>query len=202
MKHGHAGKHGSIEYKIWGSMKQRCNYPGHRSYSRYGAKGIRVCPEWEDDFERFLADMGPRPSSEHSIDRIDGAKGYSPDNCRWATRIEQGRNKSSNQKILYQGREITVAEAAEISGSSHSTILSRLKRGWSSPEIVNGKPKINQNCCVPVLRSDGASFDSVNEAAAATGVSPSSISAALSGSRATSGGFEWSRNDLRRKVTT
>lgn len=203
MKHGNAGNQKSAEYKIWSGIKQRCNYPKHPSYPLYGAKGVRMCAAWSDDFALFLADMGPRPSPCHSIDRWPNNKGnYEPGNCRWATPEEQGRNKSNNQTIKFDGRTITVAEAAEMSGKSHSTILSRLRRGWSPTEVVRGKAKINQGRCVPVVRGDGAVFSSLNEAASATGISPSSISAALSGRRTTCGGFTWSRNNLRRKERT
>lgn len=74
-------------------MRQRCLNPNHEHYADYGGRGIGICQPWLDSFAAFLADMGPRPSPRHSIDRKDNEKGYSPDNCRWATPDVQARNR-------------------------------------------------------------------------------------------------------------
>ncbi len=84
---------GAPEYRAWDAMKQRCTNPKNVGWDRYGGAGITVCERWMRSFENFLADMGPRPGPDYSLDRIDGAKGYAPDNCRWATRSEQQRNR-------------------------------------------------------------------------------------------------------------
>ena len=84
----------SPEYRTWQMMKNRCHNPKARDYAYYGAKGIRVCERWRYSFECFLEDMGRRPGPAHTLDRIDGERDYAPDNCRWATRQEQSRNRA------------------------------------------------------------------------------------------------------------
>ena len=94
-KHGMAaqGKHGWLNrtYRIWVAMRTRCNNPNTAAYPKYGGRGIKVCPEW-NDFSVFLRDMGEAPSGL-SIDRIDNDGNYEKDNCRWATRLEQRLNQ-------------------------------------------------------------------------------------------------------------
>jgi hypothetical protein len=82
------------EYNIWHGMVQRCCNPRHPAFPSYGGRGIGVSARWHDDFMAFFADLGPRPSPAHSLDRLDNARGYGPDNCRWATRSQQQRNKA------------------------------------------------------------------------------------------------------------
>lgn len=90
-KHGMTG---SPEYRVWRAMIDRCCRKRSRRFKDYGGRGIGVCPRWRDSFESFYEDMGPRPSKSHSLDRIDNDAGYSLENCRWATLVEQARNKS------------------------------------------------------------------------------------------------------------
>lgn len=81
------------EYAAWDSLRQRCKNKTSSAYKDYGGRGIKVCDRWLHSFENFYSDMGPRPSSSHSIDRVDNNGDYTPDNCRWATTKEQGGNK-------------------------------------------------------------------------------------------------------------
>ena len=90
------GMTGSPEHDVWRQMKNRCKNKSHTSYHRYGGRGISICERWHK-FESFFKDMRRKPTPEHSIDRIDNDKGYFPENCRWATRTEQSRNKSMSQ---------------------------------------------------------------------------------------------------------
>jgi hypothetical protein len=92
--HGESGhSFYSVEYNAWIAMKQRCFNSNYVAYARYGGRGIKVCDRWLDSFEAFLADMGRRPSDRRSLDRIDNSGDYEPANCRWATPVQQMRNR-------------------------------------------------------------------------------------------------------------
>jgi len=119
------GKSHSAEYYAYHGLIARCYGTESKSYADYGGRGITVCPQWLGDggFEQFLKDMGPRPISM-SIDRMDNDKGYSPENCRWAPRTTQMRNKRDN--TLFKG--LCLAEWAEVLGVNYSTIRARMRR--------------------------------------------------------------------------
>jgi hypothetical protein len=133
--HGHFG---TDEYSIWVDMRRRCSDPSRDSYKNYGAKGIRVCARWEISFLDFLADVGPRPSKQHTLDRRDSSGDYEPGNCAWADAITQANNKSNNRIVSYRGEQLTVANALRRAGSivKKSTALKRLKKGWSVETAV------------------------------------------------------------------
>lgn len=111
-------------------MHARCYDSRHKHYPRYGGRGIRVCEAWHS-FEPFFADMGHRPTTKHSLDRIDNDGNYEPGNCRWATNSEQQRNRSSTRMIEFGGRRLSMAAWAEQTGLKLSTLCFRLAHGWS-----------------------------------------------------------------------
>jgi hypothetical protein len=92
------GRYGTPEYHVWDAMLRRCTNPAHPGYVDYGGRGITVCERWRS-FENFYADMGPRPSSKHSLDRVNNDAGYEKSNCRWATASQQGFNKRTAARV-------------------------------------------------------------------------------------------------------
>jgi hypothetical protein len=119
------------EYRTWTQIKQRCHNPKNKDYDRYGGRGIVVCERWRHRFENFFADMGKRPSDEHSIDRIDNDGPYSPENCQWATGKQQARNRQTNRLIDFDGKTMTTADWAEHLGIERHIIENRIVKGWS-----------------------------------------------------------------------
>ena len=146
-KHGYAlrGKRPTIYYR-WQRMIARCYHPSQKDYAKYGAVGITVCDRWrigdagKSGFTCWLEDMGPPPFKTASIDRIDGSKGYSPENCRWASNVEQANNKKSNVRITYNGQTLTVAQWARIVGIGPKTIAYRLRHGATVEEALFKSP--------------------------------------------------------------
>ncbi len=122
------------EYEIWASMIQRCRNSKAKAFSNYGGRGISVCARWSD-FENFIADMGPRPSPEHSIERDENDGHYEPGNCRWATRPEQARNKRNNRRIETPAGSMLLADAAAYANIPTSVLWKRLHRGWSTEQL-------------------------------------------------------------------
>jgi hypothetical protein len=103
----------TAEYLTWERMKRRCLNPNSADFAEYGARGIGVCERWRNSFSAFFDDMGPKPTPTHSIDRIDGRKGYEPGNCRWATKREQSANTSRTIRVRVNGEGMCLVEAAK-----------------------------------------------------------------------------------------
>lgn len=128
----------TVEYVTLRSMKERCNNTNHPHYDRYGGRGIKVCDQWlgAGGILKFIEDMGMRPSPSHSIDRIDNDKGYTPENCRWATRKQQSRNTSGNVLITMNGVTKCLTEWAEEIGICRRIAGQRIRCGWTHEEAL------------------------------------------------------------------
>lgn len=127
----------SDEYKIWQGIRTRCKNQNSRGYQKYGAAGVTICERWDNSFEAFFADMGPRPSKSHSIDRRDNDGNYEPSNCRWATPQEQSNNTSRNVLIEHNGVTMTTSEFAELTGFTRLTVYRWVTRDkLSNAEIA------------------------------------------------------------------
>ena len=139
----HGGSHsGGRAYHTWKRMRERCLNPKGVRFSYYGGRGIGICSRWEE-FSAFLADMG-EPGPGTSLDRIDNSKGYAPDNCRWATRTEQSRNRRCTKLTLEKAREIrqdyrTYQEIAEDYMVSEATGYN-VKKGRTWKELPTDTP--------------------------------------------------------------
>lgn len=123
---------GSSEYTIWQAMKERCYNSNHSAFRHYGGRGITICARWLESFENFYADMGSRPSSAHSINRINNDGDYTPENCEWATQQEQMSNYSKSVHLTYAGETLTMSEWARRAGLHRATLRTRIVTcGWS-----------------------------------------------------------------------
>ena len=123
------GMKGSRTYDSWIAAKNRCNCPTSKDFPRYGGKGITFHGPWCDSFEQFLKDMGERPPGT-TLDRIDNSKGYTPINCRWATRSEQQRNKTTSYIWEINGEIFGSAEEAAVKYSVTAQTIHKWVLGW------------------------------------------------------------------------
>lgn len=123
------------ERKTWENMIARCYTESNNAFASYGGRGITVCDRWRESFANFVDDMGPRPEGK-TLDRKDNGLGYSKDNCRWATSVEQANHKRNNRRITIDGITHTVAEWARIRGIKADNIYTRLAKGVDEKEAV------------------------------------------------------------------
>jgi len=158
----HPYKHGDCidgkvtpEYATWNKMIQRCENKKSSAYRNYGGRGITVCERWHD-FQNFIDDVGRKPSKEHSLDRMNNAKGYERSNCRWATREEQMRNTRRNRIVAYKRVTKTLIEWAEDVGISYATLWQRLEvLGWSVERALEEpvhRKRIHEQFVPPALK--------------------------------------------------
>lgn len=117
-------------YGIWKGLRNRCSNPKRKDFKYYGGRGIRVCERW-DDFKMFVADVGPRPTPDHEIDRIDSNGNYEPLNCKWSTRFEQLQHTRRNRILEIDGVARTMAQWTRELDFGDMLIKDRLKRGWT-----------------------------------------------------------------------
>lgn len=129
------GGSGTPEHRIWKDMKRRCYNPRRPDYYLYGGRGITMCDRWRKSFVNFLADMGLKPFPEATIERVDNNGPYAPENCVWATRLEQARNKRTARLITYKGETKSLREWSQRAGVLESTIYYRLKRGVPAEQL-------------------------------------------------------------------
>lgn len=127
-RHGHAARR-SGTYLSWQNMWARCTNPKCPTFSYYGGRGISICERWKA-FPTFLADMGERPAKS-TLERLDNAKGYSPENCAWKSHTAQSRNKRDNRIVTIHGITGCVMALCERFGTDPNRVYSRLWRGWS-----------------------------------------------------------------------
>ena len=128
----------SPEYKIWDAMVRRCTNPKNASFKNYGGRGIQVCPEWtgRGGFLRFYAYIGPRPSSDLTVDRINNNGSYEPGNVRWTTRKIQSHNSRKVRLVKIQDEALPLAEWARRIGVTAPTLIYRLDQGWPEDRLL------------------------------------------------------------------
>lgn len=172
------------DFHVFTGMLTRCYNAADKGYSRYGGRGIVVCDRWRDGgFRVFIADMGPRPTPEHSIERKDNNGPYSPGNCVWATAKEQGRNRRTNKRLTHNGETHTLSEWAEKLGINYRTLKARVRDGWSVERALDPalrEPKITPDVAKEIRQARQAG-EGVRAIARRLGLAPSAVSVTARG---------------------
>ena len=141
MNYKHGLAHTRLDH-IYKNMRYRCEKKYTSNYARYGGRGIKVCEEWKNDKSKFFEWAFANGYADNlSLERIDNNKGYSPDNCCWATVKQQSNNRRSSRYIEVFGKRQTLGQWADESGIALATIWARLKNGWSAERAVSEKVK-------------------------------------------------------------
>lgn len=127
-----------LTYRRWWQMVCRCHDPKNHNFERYSSRGITVCDRWVSSFQSFLSDMGDVPSSAYTLDRIDNDKGYSPDNCRWATALEQVSNRECTVLVSVNGETKSLAEWCRIFEKDYRAMYRMIVERKVDPELMFG----------------------------------------------------------------
>lgn len=132
-KHGEGAPSAeSPEFRSWRHMIDRCTNPRNHAFERYGGRGIRVCDRWISSYSSFLADMGRKPTPKHTIDRINNDGNYEPENCRWASILQQASNRSDNVWLKVNDELMILSDAVRrFTKLTNSAVAGRLHRGKS-----------------------------------------------------------------------
>lgn len=143
------GKHSYPEYSIWIAMKKRCSNEKVHNFKNYGGKGIKVCDRWIDSFDNFYEDMGPRPSKDHTIERIENDKDYGPSNCKWLHKLLQSENQTSNILLTFNNKTQNLRKWSKEMGISEWALRKRIKQNWDinkalTQPVKNGNKKIGR----------------------------------------------------------
>lgn len=145
-RHRTHGKSHTKLYDVWKEMRYRCSKPSDKSYQYYGQKGIKVCAEWDNDYQEFYdwaISSGYKKGLE--IDRIDPNGDYCPENCRWITRREQMNNTTANRFITINGITHTLSEWSQLFSVNYDTVWDRLKLGWDEVSALTAPLKYQYN---------------------------------------------------------
>lgn len=190
---------------ILNGMIQRCENKNRKAYAAYGGKGIKVCPEWRNDFWSFYNwAMNNGYEEKLTIDRIDGQGDYCPENCRWATMVQQNNNRKDNRRITYNGETHTISEWSRLTGINKGTIKDRLNAGWPDNEALGDPHKRRPHKSVSatwfnkktIAYKDGVligMFSSRTEAAEHCGLDPKEVSDCVVGRRKAIRGYTFKR---------
>lgn len=136
------GRNGRTDHPLfptWAGMLHRCYNDSSPAFRYYGARGIKVCERWQD-FDAFVEDMGDRPEGA-TLDREKNNGNYEPENCRWATALQQARNTRANRPLTMNGETKLLTDWADDLGMSYTTLWSRLKRGWTVEAALTEKKR-------------------------------------------------------------
>lgn len=131
-------------------MIQRCTLKTWRDYHNYGGRGITVAKEWVESFDAFLKSVGVRPSSKHSLDRIDNSRGYEPGNVRWSTWIQQANNRRNNRLLTFQGKTQSVRQWERQLGFKPPMLSQRLRKGWSIERALTEPRHVQRRFIKPI----------------------------------------------------